>query len=278
MRFKRHASATLSLLVLAVFCAVLMLPFFWMLSASLKQESKMFIFPPQWIPNPAVPENYANVFRHMPMLNYLGNSFKITALVLLGGAAVASMAGFAFSKLDFTFRSALFLLPLCSMMIPNEVIVIPLFRIWGGLGFVNTHVPLIVPHIVGAGGMFGVFLMRQYYLSIPSELCEAAKIDGCNPFSTYVRIFLPLSGPAIATLSIYNFMNAWNDFFDPLIYLSSAKLYTIPLGLSLFADSQTVQWSELMAASVIATAPLLIMFFLAQRKFMESVALSGLKT
>lgn len=278
MKFRRMASNAAIYLVLGAVCFVCVLPFLWMLSSSFKQESKMFIYPPQWIPNPIVPQNYANVFEHMPMLSYMWNSFKITIIVVILCALVATMAGFAFAKLDFPGRSVFFLLPLCSMMIPNEVIIIPLFKIWSALGFANTHVPLIVPHVIGAGGMFGVFVMRQFYLSVPSDLCEAAKIDGCTPLGTYWRIFIPLSGSGIATISIYNFMNAWNDFFAPLIYLSNAKLYTVPLGLALFSDSQTVRWSELMAASVIATAPLMVMFFFAQRKFMESLALSGMKS
>lgn len=277
-RIKRAMGQTGTYLALSLIAFVCIFPFLWMLSSSLKQESKMFLYPPQWIPSPMVYENYANVFRKLPMFQYLFNSVYITLTVVVGGSLVSSMAGYAFSKMTFPGRSALFLLPLCSMMIPNEVIVIPLFRIWSALGFVNTHVPLIVPHVIGAGGMFGVFLFRQAYLSIPNELCEAANIDGCSPFKTYLRIFLPMSGSILATLAIFSFMNAWNDFFDPLIYLNDAKLYTLPLGLSLFADSNSVQWSELMAASVISTLPLMLMFFLAQRKFMESIALSGMKS
>lgn len=278
MRFKKLTQNATSYLILILACIVCFFPFLWMLSSSLKQEPKLFLFPPEWIPHPIQWSNYIKVFETMPMHRYLFNSFKITLIVLVCCAFVASMAGYAFTKLNFPFRNALFLLPLCSMMIPNETICIPLFKIWSTLGATNTHIPLIITNIVGSDGMFGVFLMRQFYLSIPTELCEAAKIDGCSPFRTYLYIFLPLSGTAIATLAIHSFVHTWNDFFSPLIYLNDAKKYTVPLGLSLYADSQNVSWSILMAASVVATLPLMIGFFCAQRKFMESMTMTGMKT
>lgn len=278
MKSKRLVSHLLTYFALILFCIVSFFPFLWMLSSSIKTEAQIFAFPPQWIPRSIEWPNYVNVFRDMPMVRYILNSVKITAIVLLFGCLVASMSGYAFTKIDFPFRNFMFFLPLCSMMIPNEVIIIPLFKIWTALGAVNTHIPLIVTKIVGAGGMYGVFLMRQFYLSVPDELCEAAKIDGCNPLTTYFHIFLPISGTAFATLGIHTFVTTWNDFFNPLIYLNDMKKYTIPLGLSLYADSQFMSWAELMAASIIATMPLMIGFFCAQKKFMASMVTSGLKT
>ncbi len=277
MKYKKWATDIPAYLILFIACVICFFPFVWMLSSSLKQEPKLFLFPPEWIPHPFQWGNYIKVFEYMPMHLYLLNSFKITVIVLFCCAFVASMAGYAFTKLSFPGRNLLFLLPLCSMMIPNETICIPLFKIWSSLGAVNTHIPLVVTKVVGSDGMFGVFLMRQFYLSIPTELCEAAKIDGCSPFKTYLHIFLPLSGTAIATLSIHSFVHTWNDFFSPLIYLNNSKKYTVPLGLSLYADSQNVSWSILMAASVVATLPLMIAFFCAQKRFMESMTMTGMK-
>lgn len=278
MKFKRRMGLLFTYLILTVISIICFFPFVWMLSSSLKPEAEIFAFPPEIIPSTIEWRNYAYVFRDMPMWNYLLNSVKITSIVLVCGTLIASMSGYAFTKIDFPFRNFMFFLPLCSMMIPNEVIIIPLFKIWSTLGAVNTHIPLIVTKIVGAGGMYGVFLMRQFYLSIPTELCEAAKIDGCNPLTTYAHIFLPISGIAFATLGIHTFVTCWNDFFDPLIYLNDAKKYTVPLGISLYSDEQVMSWAELMAASIIATLPLMIGFFCAQKRFMSSMATSGMKS
>ena len=278
MKFSKKVAHFFIYLTLIFFSFICFFPFLWMLSSSFKTEAQIFAFPPQMIPDSFEWSNYANVFRDMPMTQYILNSIKITVIVLFFGCLVASMSGYAFTKIDFPFRNFMFFLPLCSMMIPNEVIIIPLFKIWTALGAVNTHIPLIVTKIVGAGGMYGVFLMRQYYLSVPTELCEAAEIDGCNPLTTYIHIFLPISGAAFATLGIHTFVVTWNDFFNPLIYLNDMKKYTIPLGLALYADEQFMSWAELMAASVIATLPLMIGFFCAQKKFVASMATSGLKS
>lgn len=264
--------------ILCLIGMLCMFPFVWLLSSSLKPEARIFAVPPQLIPNPFTLKNYVDAVTLSPLLRWLGNTALITLVVVLGGSIVASMAGFAYAKLRFPGNSLLFLIPLCAMMIPNEVIIIPLFKIWGGVSLINTHVPLILPNIVGAGGMFGVFLFRQYYLSIPNELVEASRIDGCTPFGAYRSILLPMSQSPLATLAIFNFMYAWNDFLDPLVYLNSSEKYTLALGLQLFSDLTGVLWGQLMAACVVATLPLVIMFFIAQNKFIESVALAGMKS
>jgi multiple sugar transport system permease protein len=265
-------------MLLCVIGMVCIFPYTWLISASLKPETKIFFVPPELIPNPFTFENYIQIVQGSPIVIWMMNSAKITLIVVVLGSLTASMAGFAYSKLRFFGSTFLFLLPLCAMMIPNEVIIVPLFKVWGRLGFINTHVPLITPNIIGAGGMFGVFLFRQFYLSVPMELCEAARIDGCTPFGIFFRIMLPLSTSPLATLAIFNFMNTWNDFLDPLIYLNSTEKYTIALGLSLYQDFEGTHWGQQMAACVLATLPLIIMFFMSQKKFIESVALSGLKT
>jgi len=264
--------------VLCVIGLVCIFPYAWLFSAAFKPEAKIFVIPPRLIPDPFTLINYSYIFRYSPIIQWMLNSTKITLTVIVCGSLIASMAGFAYSKLRFPGASFLFILPLCAMMIPNEVIIVPLFRVWSSLGFINTHVPLITPNIVGVGGMFGVFLFRQFYLSVPGELCEAARIDGCTPFGIFFRIMLPLSVSPLATLAIFNFMQTWNDFLDPLIYLNSPEKYTVSLGLSLYSDIEGKNWGAIMAACVVSTLPLIIMFFSLQKKFIESVALSGMKS
>lgn len=263
--------------ILILIGAVCVFPFLWLVSASFKPEVQIFAFPPKLIPDRVVFSNYPAAFDQTALGNWLFNSLYITVIVVVVGSFTASMSGFAFAKMKFPGSSLLFLLPLCAMMVPNEVIIVPLFKVWGALNLVNTHVPLILVNIVGVGGMYGVFLFRQFYLAIPTELCEAAKLDGCTPFGTYWRIMLPISQSTIMTLAIYNFMNTWNDFLDPLIYLNTTEKYTIALGLNLYKDMTGTLWGALMAACVLATLPLIIMFFFAQDKFIESVAVSGMK-
>ena len=264
-------------LLLALGSLFMVIPFLWMLSTSLKDYTKVFLFPPQIIPEPIAWDNYVQVFQQQPFQLYFFNSLYIATLVTVGTGFLASLAGFAFAKLKFPFRNVIFLVLLSGMMIPTEVTAIPLFVGMSNVGLTNTHFPLIVPPILGAEGMFGVFLLRQFFLTIPDELMEAANIDGCAPWGTFMRIMLPLATPAIATLSIFTFLTSWNDFFNPLIYLNSQNLFTLPLALSLFTDQSGTQWNLLMAASVMATAPLLLVFFVAQKRFIEGVALTGFK-
>lgn len=268
----------LSYLVLGIITLVIVAPFLWMIITSLKDSTKVFEFPPRLIPNPFVSQNYIEVFKFQPNFGlYYFNSFYIATLVTFGTAIVASLAGYAFAKINFPFKGAIFLVLLSSMMIPTEVTAIPLFNWMGKLGWVNTHWPLIIPPILGSGGMFGLFMMRQYYITIPDEMDEAAKIDGCNQFQTFFKIMLPMAVPALASLSLITFLASWNEFFTPLIYLTSDKLFTLPLGLSMFTDQAGTQWNLVMVASVMATVPLLMIFFFAQKQFIESIAMSGIK-
>ncbi|WP_433938051.1 carbohydrate ABC transporter permease [Paenibacillus lautus] len=264
------------LLLLAV-SVVMMTPFVWMVSTSLKQPADVFVFPPQLIPSPIRWANYAEVLETIPFHLFYGNSVYIALLVTVGTVLFSSMAGYSFARIPFWGRSLVFLLLLSTMMIPNEVIAIPMFLFMRELGWINTHLPLIILPIFGAGGVFGVFVMRQFFLGIPKELEEAAMIDGCSRLRIYSTIMLPLAKPAIATLIIFTFLTSWNDFFDPLIFINDRKLMTLPLGLSLFTDESGTSWHLLMSASVMATLPLLIVFFFAQKQFVEGVSMTGLK-
>lgn len=263
---------TLSLLAL-----VSLFPFWWMLTTSLKEPARIFVFPPQLWPSPIRWENYADVLRTQPFHVYYWNSLYIATLVTLGTCCLASLAGYGFARLRFPFRNALFVLLLSALMVPVEVTAVPNFILMRTFGLVNTHVPLILPPVLGASGVFGVFLMRQFFLTVPVELEEAAKLDGLTPFGTFWRIVLPLANAPLATLAIFTFLASWNEFFDPLIYLNSKPLYTLPLALALYTDEAGTAWHLLMAASVLATLPLIVIFFVAQRRFIEGIALTGLK-
>ncbi len=273
----RLASRSLTYLLLGVITAFTLVPFFWMVTTSLKHQTKIFLFPPQWLPSPVVWQNYVDVFERQPFHLYFFNSAYIGIVVTVGTCVFASLAGYAFAKLRFPFKNVIFLTLLSSMMIPTEVTAIPLFQWMSALRLVDTHFPLIVPPMLGAYGMFGVFLLRQFFITVPSDLDEAAKIDGCTPWTTFWRIMFPLCVPALSTLCIFVFLHSWNEFFEPLIYLSSSDLYTLPLALSLFTDQSGTEWHLLMAASVIATLPLLVVFFFAQKRFIEGVAMTGIK-
>lgn len=261
--------------VLTTISFIMIIPFLWMFNTSFKDPSKVFTF--QWIPSPFRWENYLEVLETTPFHLFYFNSLYISIIVTIGTIFVGSLAGYSFAKLHFKGRNILFLALLSTMMIPVEVISIPLFIFMSKLGLINTHFPLIAIPILGPAGVFGIFVMRQFFLLVPKELEEAAMLDGCSYFRIYWNIMLPLAKPAIATLTIFTFLQTWNEFYEPLIYINSEELMTLPLALALFTDEVGTQWNLLMSASVMATLPLLIVFFFAQKQFIEGVAMTGSK-
>lgn len=256
---------------------IMLVPFLWMITTSLKEPQHIFVYPPKLIPDPIRYQNYFEVFDRIPFHLFYFNSIYIAALVIAGTAFFASLAGYAFARIPFSGRNAIFMVLLSAMMIPHEVTAIPMFLFVRELGWIDTHMPLILLPIFGASGVFGIFVMRQFFIAIPKELEEAAMIDGCSRFRIYLRIMLPIAKPALATLTIFTFVTNWNEFFDPLIFINDRNLMTLPLGLSLFTDEVGTAWHHLMSATVMATVPLLIVFFLAQRQFIEGVTMTGLK-
>lgn len=275
MRTKRER--TIKYIIMIIVSVIVILPYLWMVSTALKTPSKIFVSPPQWIPDPIRWENFTELFERNNYALYLWNSFKVASLTTLGTVVVASMAGYALAKIRFPGSNFFFLLFLSAMMLPVEVITIPTFLGLAQFNLTNSHFALIVPQIFGMGGAFGIFMMRQYFITVPNELVEAAKIDGCSNTRTFLKIVLPIASSTMASLVIYTFFNSWNDYFLPLIYLSDSKLYTSTLALSLFANEVGVSWNLVMAASLVSTLPLLIVFFCAQKKFIESLAMSGIK-
>ncbi len=249
-------------------------PFIWMVLTSLKDLNEIFVYPPRWMPATFHFENYLRAFQAAPFGRYYFNSLLVAVTVTLGQLITCSMAAFAFARLQFKGRELLFLLFLGTMMIPGQVTMIPTFMILHWIGWIDSYKALIVPGLASA---FGTFLLRQFFMTIPKELEEAAYIDGCSRWRVLWNIILPLSRPALATLSIFTFMGVFNDFMWALIVTSSEELRTVQLGLAIFRDRYLTEWDLMMAGSVTATLPILLVFFFAQKYFIKGITLSGLK-
>jgi multiple sugar transport system permease protein len=263
------------LYIIIIFSSCLMvLPFLWMLSSSLKPDLEVFTYPIQWIPAHPIWNNYKYIWEKANYITLFYNSTKLTSIITFLQLITCSMAAYAFSKIEFPGRDKLFLVYLGTLMVPFQVIMIPQFIIMRKLHLVDTHLALI---LVQAFSPFGVFLLKQFYTSIPNELLEAARIDGLNEFGIYAKIILPLSKPALASLAIFTSVQVWNDFLAPLIYLNSKELFTIQLGLRSLISEYTAEYGPIMAASVVSLIPILIIFAFCQKFFEEGIAMTGLK-
>lgn len=245
-----------------------------MLSSSVKSLGEVFVFPPTLFGEKIVWENYTKISSRFDYLAYFLNSVKVSAWVVIFQVFTSATAGYVFAKLNFKGRDRIFTLYLATMMIPFHVTVITNFLQMSMYGLVNTLWSLMLPASVSA---FGTFLMRQFFVTVPNELIEAAKIDGCNPFKTFLQICFPMAKPTIATLSIFCFMNVWNDYFTPLIYVNDSRKYTLPLGLASMKGMYSTDWPVLMASSVISVLPVLIAFLFAQDAFVKGVMMTGMK-
>jgi multiple sugar transport system permease protein len=272
---KNHIVLKISAHVILLAGAITMiLPFLWTISTSLKQLSEVFVFPPKFLGANIQWSNYLRISDRFPFDTYFLNSVKITVIVVAAQLVTSSMAGFVFARLRFRYREALFGLYLATMMVPAQVTMIPNFIVMRYYDLVDTHWSLILPALVSA---FGTFLLRQFFVTIPESLEDAAKMDGCTPFGIYWRIFIPLSKPAMATLGVFVFMGTWNDFVHPLVYINTQGKMTLPLGLASMQGMYSTDWPVLMAGTVICILPLIVMFLLAQDFFIKGVTLSGLK-
>lgn len=251
-------------------------PFLWMISTSLKEPSDVFAFPPQWIPHPVRWRNYLDAWTALPVsfTRFYMNSVFVAVCVTLGQLLTSSLAAFAFARLRFPGRDKLFFLYLGTLMIPGAVTMIPNFVLLAKMGLKNTYTGLIVPGVFTA---YGTFLLRQFFMTLPTALEDAAKIDGCSYLGIWRRVAVPLSKPALATLGTFTFMGVWRDFLWPLIMIDSPRKMTLPLALSYFQGIYTTEWTLLMAASLFVMAPLVIVFLLNQRYFIESIRLTGIK-
>jgi multiple sugar transport system permease protein len=249
-------------------------PFLWMALTSVKELPEILTYPPRWIPERITLENFVNAFEAAPFGRYYANSVFVAVAVTVGQLITCSMAAYAFARLHFPGRDILFYLFLGTMMIPGQVTMIPAFMVLHWLGWIDTYYALIVPGLASA---FGTFLLRQFFLTIPRDLEDAASLDGCSRFGILWRIILPLARPALATLAVFTFMGVFNDFLWALVVVSSEEMKTVQLGLAIFRDRYQTDWGQLMAASVTATLPILIVFFFAQRYFIRGITLSGMK-
>ncbi len=262
-------------IVLTFFGLVLGLPLIWLISTSLKTGPQTFIMPPQWIPEPIMWENYPQAFQAVPFAKYFWNTIQIVLFATLGTLITSSLAAFAFARLRFPWRNQLFLLVLSTIMLPSIVTLIPTFIVFRYLKWINTLLPLIVPYWLG-GSAFYIFLFRQFFMTIPYELDEAARMDGASNFRIYWNIVMPLSQSIIATIAVFSFIHHWNDFFQPLIYLQNANKWTMAIGLLGFKDLYATSWNLMMAASTAMILPLLVLFFFAQRYFVSGIQMSGI--
>jgi multiple sugar transport system permease protein len=251
----------------------MLMPFVWMVSTSLKDPSEIFTYPPLWIPSRFVWANYLETMRAMPFGRFYMNSLIVAVSVTIIQILTSSLAAFAFARLRFKGRNSLFLLYLATLMIPFQVTMIPNFILVRYLGWYDSYQALIIPPAFSA---FSVFLLRQYFLGMPLELDEAARMDGANSFRIWWQIIMPLSGPVLAALTIFVFLGSWNDFLWPLVVTVSLNMRTIPVGLSAFQGQYNTQWHLLMAGSVIALLPVLLIYILAQKRFVEGITLSGM--
>ncbi len=269
----RKALAYFGLTALAVICV---LPFAWMLSTSLKTFNEVVKEPHKFLPSDPQFSNYTTLWRDFPMSGWIFNSFKVSILVTLGVVATSATAAYAFARIDFPGRNVLFLLFLATMMIPGMVYQVPKFALIQKLQWQNTHTALIVPALTSA---FGVFLLRQFFLTLPKELEEAARIDGAGHWRIFTRIILPLAGPALATLAVFTFVATWNDFLNPLLFLDDYQKYTLQIGLAFLNDQHrtVVNFNRLMAGDVLALIPMVVVFIFAQRYYVRGIALTGIK-
>ncbi len=276
-RLRQSLSKALALLVLTGLGLIFALPLYWMLCTSLKTERQIFVYPPVWFPDPIRWQNYVRAVTVIPFLQYARNTLTVCILSLIGQTVSSSLAGYGFGRIRWPGREVVFIVVLSTMMLPYQVTMIPLYIIFRRLQWINTLKPLIVPSFFGYA--FNIFLFRQFFRTIPLELSDAARIDGCNELGIYLRVVLPLARPVVATVALFDFLYNWNDFQGPLIYLTDQKLYTLSLGLQAFGGyySRDLEPATLMAAASIVVMPTILIFFLAQRTFIQGITLTGIK-
>ena len=272
MKWKRRTSHLFIYLILAVFAIIAIYPFAWMISASLKFDTQVFIYPVDWIPDNPQWGNYLKVFEKFNFVSYFKNTVFVSILVTLGTLLTSIMAAYAFAKLRFRGRDKLFLLYIATLMIPWQTIMIPQFLIVNGIHLNDTHWGYILTQIFTP---FGVFLLKQFFMGIPGEYTEAAKIDGCSHLRICFRIILPMSKPALTTLLLLTFMGAWNDYLAPLIYFKTESLRTLQIGLHYFQGENETQWALLMAGAFMSMIPVLILYIFAQKQLIEGMASAG---
>jgi multiple sugar transport system permease protein len=263
-------------ILLLLTAVVFVIPLFWMISTSLKPQRQLLVEPPIWIPNPLQWENYPAALEAQPFLIYIGNSVAIATLATIGAVFSNALVAYGFSRVKWKGRDTIFVLVLATLMLPYHVVMIPLFVTFSKIGWVNTWFPLIVPAFLGHP--FFIFLLRQFMKGIHNDITDAARIDGASEVVQLTKIILPLCKPALASVALFQFINSWNDFLGPLIYLNDRNKYPVSLGLALYRNAQGMtDFGILMAASVMAILPVLVLFFIMQRVFVQGISITGLR-
>jgi multiple sugar transport system permease protein len=279
---QRPARRTIGHIVFYAVLTILAVPFvfptWWMISSSFKPITEVFAFPPTLFPQNPTIQPYIDVFTLQPFAQQYFNSVYISVLVTLGTMLVSALAGYAFARIDFPGVNALFLVVLVGLLIPAEVTIVPLFQIFNTLGLINTHWPLLLVETFGAPSVLATFIMRQFFITLPVELEEAARLDGLGRFGMWWRIALPLARPALSSVAIFTFLHAWNLYLEPTVYIQSPALFTLPQALTRFVDAYGgPMWNVQLAAATLTAVPVLIVFIVAQRQFVEGLAQTGLK-
>lgn len=269
----RQSKKMLSYVLMTIIGIILLIPLLWMVFTSLKPMEEIVRYPPTFFPEKIVWENYLDTIAAFPFWRYARNTLFITVLVVIGNVLSNSFIAYGFAKLDFPGKKLMFALVLSTMMIPGFVTMIPQYVLFSKIGWVGTYLPLTVPSFFG--NAFNIFLMRQFYLSINNELIEAAEIDGANHLYIWSHLMLPLTKPALITIAINSFNAAWNDFLGPLLYIQDQEKYTLQIGLQVFQNQATTQWNYLMAGATLVLIPTILLFFFAQRYFIEGMDLTG---
>lgn len=273
-RKKLNISRIILYAALLLIMVLMLIPFVWMLSASLKLDKDVFTFPIQWIPGNPRWKNYQDIWTKIPLARFVTNTVKLTLIVTLLQLLTSSFASYAFAKLEFKNKNVLFLAYIATIAVPWQVYMVPQFMMMRSFGLNDSHLAII---FLQAFSAFGVFMMRQFYQGIPDELCEAARIDGMSEYKIYGKIMLPLSKPALSTLTIFTFVNTWNDFLGPMIYLKTQSKKTLQIGLRMFISQYSSEYGLIMAGSVISLIPVLIIFLSLQKYFVEGIASTGIK-
>jgi len=277
-RYFAHSLGRTALYVpLAGLSIMFALPLVWAVSTSLKPVPQIYRIPPEWVPKPFIWRNYVDAMIYVPFLRYIGNTLQIAIPSTIGAVLSSAIVAYGFSRWNWPMRDLFFLICIATMMIPYQVTMVPLFIIFTKVHWINTYLPMIVPSFFGSP--YYIFLLRQFFLTIPRELSDAAEVDGCTEWQTMLRIVFPLSVPALATVAIFSFMWSWNDYIRPLLYLKNPDLFTVSIGLSRYQAGGYTQprWSLLMAASMTTILPMLVLFFFAQRTFIEGITMTGIK-
>jgi multiple sugar transport system permease protein len=276
-KFRSLVQRGIATMLILIGATIFMIPFYWMVRTSLMHLGEIFLLPIRWLPSKFLWQNYPEAIRAVPFLLYFRNSAFVAATGIIGSVLTSAMVAYAFARLKAPGKEVLFIILLATMMLPYVVTLVPVYLLFRSLRWLDTYKPLIVPQYMG-GGAFYIFMLRQFFMTIPIELDDAARIDGCGFFGIFWRLILPLSKPALATVAIFSFYSNWNDFMGPLIYLNTMEKYTLPIGLTFFVNIRgTTHWNLLMAASVVVLMPCLILFFAGQRYFVQGITLTGLK-